>query len=389
MQFNLVFDQFENNYPYPNLAKYVDTSPGDQALWCAYPFVVQSRLLKFCQTHDFPVQFWHIDQQFPIDSWYMIAFAYYHFDIDYFNILPNHVKLLLRERKIKLLFYYHEGDNPANIQQDLMTKCVRNQFDKQCWRLISANSAADVCFNDHELFYWQANARHPALPWNPESKQQEFTALTRVHKWWRATAMVDLHRVGVLANSYWSYGGVDNNDQFDDNPIEIDSVDGLRQQVCDFLEYIPYSCDALTLDDQNRHGTLVPEHFNNSYIHLVLETFFDADQSGGSFLTEKTFKPIKHAQPFVLIAPPGSLQLLRDLGYKTFDAVIDPSYDTIVNNTQRWQCIRELLLQIQSQGVDKISRACADDVIHNQQHFLSTKFDRIYQLYRNLHEPSQ
>jgi hypothetical protein len=145
----------------------------------------------------------------------------------------------------------------------------------------------------------------------------------------------------------------------------------------------------LTLDDQNRHGTLVPEHFNNSYIHLVLETFFDADQSGGSFLTEKTFKPIKHAQPFVLIAPPGSLQLLRDLGYKTFDAVIDPSYDTIVNNTQRWQCIRELLLQIQSQGVEKISRACAADVIHNQQHFLSTKFDRIYQLYRKLHEPSQ
>jgi len=389
MQFNLVFDQFENNYPYPNLAQHVDTSSSDQALWSIYPYVVQSRLLKFCQTHRFPVKFWSTNKDFPPHSWYIVAFAYYHFDIDYFDLLPNQVKTLLQNQKIKLLFYYHEGDNPYRIQQDLLAKCVGNQFDAHCWQLVSANSAATTHFNDHELFYWQANARHPALTWHSQPRDKEFTALNRVHKWWRATAMVDLYRAGVLANSYWSYGGVDNNDQFDDNPIEIDSVDGLRQQVCDFLEHIPYVCDALTLDDQNRHGTLVPEHFSNSYLHVVLETFFDADQSDGSFLTEKTFKPIKHAQPFVLVAPAGSLQLLRDLGYRTFDAVIDPSYDAIVNNTQRWQCIRELLLQIQTQGVETISRACAEDVIHNQQHFLSTKFDRIHQLYKNLHEPSQ
>jgi hypothetical protein len=43
-------------------------------------------------------------------------------------------------------------------------------------------------------------------------------------------------------------------------------------------------------------------------VTLCLETHFDADQSGGAFLTEKTFKPIKHGQMFFVAGPAGSLQ---------------------------------------------------------------------------------
>jgi hypothetical protein len=48
----------------------------------------------------------------------------------------------------------------------------------------------------------------------------------------------------------------------------------------------------------------------------VFETHFDADQSGGAFLTEKTFKPIKHGQLFFIAGLLAVYKVLRDQGYR-------------------------------------------------------------------------
>ena len=117
---------------------------------------------------------------------------------------------------------------------------------------------------------------------------------------------------------------------------------------------------------------------------MILETHFDADQSGGAFLTEKTFKPIKHGQPFVIVGTPGSLQALRDLGYRTFDHAIDNSYDLETDNTVRWQKILNSIQQIYAQDPDSWFKSCLDDIQHNQQHFLSSKKDRLNILYDKL-----
>ena len=139
------------------------------------------------------------------------------------------------------------------------------------------------------------------------------------------------------------------------------------------------------MDEHNNHALTVPEHYTDVYFNVVIETHFDADGSGGAFLTEKTFKPIKNAQPFVLIAPPGSLQCLRDLGYRTFDSVLDNSYDLETNNTQRWLKIKHTLQQIQQDPHSMFLR-CRDDILHNQQLFQSTKLDRLNTLLKNLYE---
>jgi hypothetical protein len=128
----------------------------------------------------------------------------------------------------------------------------------------------------------------------------------------------------------------------------------------------------------------VPKHYTDSYCHIVIETHFDADQSGGSFLTEKTFKPIKHGQPFVIVGPPGSLQALRDLGYRTFDHAIDNSYDLEHNNTRRWQRVLDTIKQIQQQDPDSWFQSCLTDLQHNQQHFLASKHTRLNTLYDKL-----
>jgi hypothetical protein len=146
----------------------------------------------------------------------------------------------------------------------------------------------------------------------------------------------------------------------------------------------PYVCDTLSSEQHNDHHLHVPEHYTQSYCHVVMETHFDADQSGGAFLTEKTFKPIKHGQPFVIIGAPGSLQALRDLGYRTFDHVIDNSYDLEPDNTLRWQKILATIQHIQAQDPEIWFSRCLDDIYHNQQHFLASKHSRLNSLYDKL-----
>jgi hypothetical protein len=195
--------------------------------------------------------------------------------------------------------------------------------------------------------------------------------------------MADLHRHGVLHNSYWSYcesGGMDA-----DNPIEIDSINGLRDAAVDFLSGAPYVSDELDQNQRNDHSRTDAKYHANSYCNIVMETHFDADQSGGTFLTEKTFKPIKHGQLFFVAGAPGSLQQLRDLGYRTFDSVLDTTYDRIADNTQRWRKLCDAVQQSQHRLADRFAAAQAD-IIHNQQLFLERKTQRLNSLIKDIHE---
>ena len=91
------------------------------------------------------------------------------------------------------------------------------------------------------------------------------------------------------------------------------------------------------------------KYFKNSYFSVVTETvFFDnytknswhkAHVEDSIFFTEKTFKcfPLKH--PFILLGRPNCLVELRKAGYKTFSPFIDESYDSVVDNKERFNLI--------------------------------------------------
>jgi hypothetical protein len=72
--------------------------------------------------------------------------------------------------------------------------------------------------------------------------------------------------------------------------------------------------------------------YQNTYVNLVTETVTDVNKP---MLSEKTFKPITAGQFFVLIAPPGAIEFLRNIGIDTFDDLIDHSYDTITDTRKR------------------------------------------------------
>jgi hypothetical protein len=325
---------------------------------------------------------------FPPESFYTIAPSFFHFDIDYIGLLPFDVKKHVFNQNLKLLFYYDEADDPYKIKQRLDELCVQNQLPVDCYHFISANTVADqinnfTSFVADELLYWDRNRLVPATPVHKNKRARDFTALSRTHKWWRATIMTDLYNRGLLENSFWSYNTtVEINDLKSHNPISDNGI--FNFYVDKFVSEGPYTCDTLSNLDHNDHSQLVLEHYTESYCSIVLETHIDADQSGGSFLTEKTFKAIKHGHPFIIVGTAGSLAQLRSLGYRTFDHAIDSSYDLITDTTQRWLRIAEIIADLKSQDLHVWFESCRADIEHNQQLFLQSKHNRLNTLHDKL-----
>ena len=391
MALTLIADRIIRGKIYPALARH-SAEPYTQS-WREFeqhwPCTVPFRPQEYCEHHGVRLNILGPEDAWPVDAFYPIGLGFFNFEIDYFDLLPPRVFTELWHSHIRILFYYHEGDNPVKIKQRLDALVAQHQLPAHCYRFVSGNTAARdvedfVYFADFELWYWHRNSGSRALPIHSEPREREFTALNRLHKSWRATAMADLLQHHVLDNSYWSYCETGTLDDAD-NPIEIDAVGKLRAATEQFLKSAPYLSDELDQSERNNHANLVGKYFSNSYCHIVLETHFDADQSGGTFLTEKTFKPIKHGQMFFVAGPAGSLQTLRDLGYRTFDHVLDNTYDRIENNTERWQRLCTAIKDSQHRLADRFITARAD-IEHNQRLFLEAKTARLNILLEHINE---
>jgi hypothetical protein len=389
---NFVANCIVKGKAYPELAKWsaAPYTPEWRQFVQHWPNTVPVELYEHFNTHgvDYDLCEFNTANSTTI-PYYTIGIGFFNFDVDYFELMLPATRQQLQQKQLTVLFYYHEGDNPYHIKQRLDALCQRHRLPLTCYRFVSGNTEADnvknfVYFPDHELLYWHRNRQIPPTPVHTNLRLYDFTVLSRTHKWWRATAMTDLHKAGLLENCLWSYNThIALDEPETDNPIEVDTL-GIRSDIAEFLNAGPYTCDTLTADQQNDHRLTATAHYTDSYCNIVLETHFDADGSGGAFLTEKTFKAIKHGQPFVIIGCPGSLTALRKLGYRTFDHAIDNSYDTVTDNTQRWLAIKAAITKLKSQDLHAWFESCRSDVEHNQQLFCSTKVDRLNTLLERL-----
>lgn len=403
--FRFVADCVIKGRAYPNLAAH-HAEPYTQS-WrefgSHYPYTVPFELINHCETHEYAYSVTTTAQYLAGSDithsephWYPVQWGFFSFETDYISLLPPDVKQLLQDKQynLRLLFYYHEGDDPRNIKKRLDALCNKNNLPVDRYRLVTGNTAADMLehcthFNDHELLYYMRNkdtvAKQPKFLKTGVAMRSSFLLLSRSHKWWRATVLTDLLRQGLLANAVWSYNtDITVGDRAEDCPIELDRLN-IRSDIDRFLRNGPYTCDDLSAAAHNDHSIHIQQHYDSTACSIVLETHFDADGSRGAFLTEKTFKCLKHGHPFVLFAPAGSLASLRSMGYRTFDTAIDNSYDSIQDNTQRYLAVIRCIQQLALQDPNALYNSCVADLQHNQAVFLASKQDRLNTLYERLH----
>lgn len=383
-------DRIVDGRPYPNLAR-----------WQARPYTPEWRQFSVNWPYSEPVHFFeYLDRhsiEYQIVEWtqadrhslYPISISYFDFGIDWFEIMPSTIIEKLRSRSLTIWFFYSEGDNPLRIRHHLDSQAREHGIDPKLILFTSANSAAASIpgfthFVDDECLY-QLRNQSPAAEYHELPRSHNFTVLVRTHKWWRATTMARFWHLGLHQHSYFSYNkDISVGEHEDDNPIEIDSFGNLRQITRDFLQNCPFHADKLDSTTHNLYATTVEKHFTDSYLNVILETHMDVDQSGGVFLTEKTFKPIKHCQPFVIIGAAGSVQQLRNMGYRTFDHVIDHSYDQIENTTERWNQACLEVERLSSSNLHKMYLNCREDLLWNQELFMSSKHNRLSNLLNNI-----
>lgn len=162
---------------------------------------------------------------------------------------------------------------------------------------------------------------------------------------------------GLTDPSMSFYQGVNFTEQQLKNVSELFKLTEIR---------IPMVLDGNTAASQLPRNLLL-----DSYINIVGETsFINVPYTfSTSFVTEKTFSAIANNQMFIIVGHAGSLRLLRDLGYKTFNGIIDESYDNILNNGQRLEAVTNEIVRFLSQPIDKIKEdyiQVLDIIEHNK-----------------------
>ena len=86
---------------------------------------------------------------------------------------------------------------------------------------------------------------------------------------------------------------------------------------------------------------------------MVAETFIVNDKD--AVFTEKIFKPLSYGHPFLVFSSQGALAKLKELGFETFDAIFDESYDDIENPQLRFETMLKQLLELTKKSDHELS----------------------------------
>jgi hypothetical protein len=116
------------------------------------------------------------------------------------------------------------------------------------------------------------------------------------------------------------------------------------------------------------------EDYANTKFEVVLETLFDDNRIQ---LTEKILRPIACGHPFILASTPGSVAYLRDYGFKTFDGIIDESYDIETDPVTRLNLIVAAMKTITAWTPEEqlLNWSKIKEITnYNKQHFFSEQF---------------
>lgn len=112
--------------------------------------------------------------------------------------------------------------------------------------------------------------------------------------------------------------------------------------------------------------------YNQTAYSLIAET---RAENTISFFTEKVIKPIIARRLFVVISGYRYLENLRILGFKTFDGVIDESYDLIEDSHERWTQAMQQVEYLCSQDQQSVLTQIHDIVEHNYQLIMESNWE--------------
>ena len=382
-----VFDTYERGGIYlPNLITDTSIKPQSPEWWdlCIKPpYSYEFRFLRYL---------WFDKVKFRIENIrdvdepcvYPINLNFFDPGIDQFEYMSDLAKQKARDRMLTIWFYYCEGDDVKwDIDRRLHQLAEQHQIQTKQIKFTMGNRSVTEnelysYFPDHEFLYRYLNTGSNYIKQvNFKLRSKKFTCLNRMDKPFRRIFAATLVSKGFDVDAYFSYTDQKYAVEKTVSESDVSQWDSWDHAVLDRFDP-PYRCDELQDHEHNLHKLIDERFFQDAYWNVVVET-----DIATLFLTEKTIKHILNLQPCVIVGAPGSIQLLHELGYKTFSKWIDESYDSIEDSEQRLKKCLELVKQISSMTHAehvKMQQDMAEILLYNQRHFLSDKSAKLLNL---------
>lgn len=101
-------------------------------------------------------------------------------------------------------------------------------------------------------------------------------------------------------------------------------------------------------------------------------------------ISEKTLNAIKSYRPFVMSSAPGTLKMLKEMGFKTFDKYWSEEYDDIQITSERLVKVCETLEYINSFSIDELKSMYEDMIPILEHNYLNLKY--LNKFYNNINQ---
>lgn len=121
------------------------------------------------------------------------------------------------------------------------------------------------------------------------------------------------------------------------------------------------------------------EIYKRTWYSVCCETLYanpglgNVDRPGPHFITEKTTKLLLAERLFVMFAPMHTLKFLKDLGFQTFENIIDESYDNCNNTVERFRLAFDQIEYLSTLDPTAVMSATKHIREHNRVHLYAYK----------------
>ena len=209
--------------------------------------------------------------------------------------------------------------------------------------------------------------------------KKQFISVNHRFTWFRQELFYYLYTHKLLDSSYFAYEADDRFNEGKDvlfkrasdiigdkKYIDIEKACSLIPYK-NFVEHNPPVKNAQVVDFRN-----IQDMYNTAAIGIESETFLEDYLDYNPGLTEKTMRPLILGNPFLVYNNRGTLTTLKEMGFETFNKIIDESYDDILNPQQRFEAILKEVGRLSKEDPAKLLHSVNDILDHNQEHAMVT-----------------
>lgn len=209
-------------------------------------------------------------------------------------------------------------------------------------------------------------ARHARFLARAAHRPHRFISLNYTPRESKVVFLLRLMRDGAWDQGVISFGGFDRGEGV--KPMRVREWGEELQALSAYQDRLAALGRTVIGDDTPGRTPVddgdLPQH-DETWFSVVTESEM---RERPSRITEKPCKPLVNFHPLIFLGNPGSLPLLRDLGFETFDGFFDESYDHEADPKRRFAMVYDQVLALSRADETELSRRSdevAERLVHN------------------------